>query len=63
LEILDAVGKARKERRECKKQAESLSIEYRHRLAAAKEEAGQGKASTILRGIMELKHRELRRRM
>jgi len=51
LEILDAVGKARKERRECKKRAESLSIECRHRLAAAKEEAGQGKAATILRGM------------
>ena len=51
LEILDAVGKARKKKENARNEPKVLSIEYRHRLAAAKEEAGQGKAATILRGM------------
>ena len=39
------------ERRRCNQASESLSTEYRHRLAAAKEDAGNIPAATHLRNM------------
>ena len=51
LEVLKRLADARRERRRCKDIAESLQIEYRHDLAAAKEAAGNIKAAVHLRNM------------
>ena len=50
-EIEHEITKAYKHRRICKKNAESLSMEYRTQLAYAKEEAGECKAATYIRSL------------
>jgi hypothetical protein len=50
-DLLVKVKYAFAERRRCNKASESLSREYRHRLAAAKEDAGNIKAATHLRNM------------
>jgi len=48
IQIKEKLQQARRDRRDCKRRAKSLQQEYRYRLAAAKEAAGEGKAANIL---------------
>ena len=50
-DLVVKVKEAFAERRRCNQASESLSTEYRHRLAAAKEDAGNIPAATYLRNM------------
>jgi len=51
IQIKEKLQQARRDRRDCKRRAKSLQQEFRYRLAAAKEAAGEGKVATILRNM------------
>ena len=50
-EITSKISDTYKSRRRIKQIADSLSLEYRMKLAQAKEEAGEGKAATYIRTL------------
>ena len=51
MQIKERLQQSRRDRRDCKRRAKSLQQEFRYRLAAAKEAAGEGKVATILRNM------------
>ena len=62
---MDKIKSTHKERKKIKLMAESLSVEYRQRLALAKEQAGEIKAATCLRNLNRIEaqrriHRNIR---
>jgi len=50
-QVREMLQQARRDRRDCKRRAKSLQREFRNRLAAAKEAAGEGKIANILRNM------------
>ena len=65
--INNQIKTAYKERKTCKDNAETLSMEYRTQLVMAKEAAGEGDAATLIRNMNKLEatrriFRNIRRR-
>ena len=50
-DVEQKIKEAYQNRKKCKKMARSLSLEYRHQLAQAKEEAGETAAATYIRNL------------